>query len=130
MAGHKWSHATNSSTARCYVFGNYFYAKNLRYWFFPFRDIDDQRILQFDWTGIHLVNDLENYLIHDKKTFFSLRIQLMSLWITSNVAIPPMTSNVLISYQTMDISGQTKPAVVLLHAIFLGWYLYAKNVRH
>ena len=34
----------------------------------------------------------------------------MSLWITSNVAIPPMTSNVAISYQTMDISGHTKPA--------------------
>ena len=73
MAGHIWPHTTNSCTVRCFFFGNYFYAKNLRHSFSPSRDIDDQRILQSDWTGTHLINDLKVYLVHDKNTFFPLQ---------------------------------------------------------
>ena len=31
-------------------FNDYLYAKNLRYWLIPSTDIDDQRILECDWT--------------------------------------------------------------------------------
>ena len=45
-----WLHPTNSSSLRCYFFDDYLDAKNLRYWLIPFTDIDDQWILQSNWT--------------------------------------------------------------------------------
>ena len=48
-------------------------------------------------------------------------LQLMSFWINSDVAIAP-TSYEFILYQTMSMPGHTQPAVVVLHAVFLGYY--------
>ena len=44
---HIWSHSTNSSSLRGYFFD--LHAKNLRDWFAPSRDIENQRILPSDW---------------------------------------------------------------------------------
>ena len=105
-------------------FGNYLYVKILRHWIFPSRDIDDQKSCNLIWQEHVLVNHLNVYEIHNKKTPpFPLRVQLIF-----HSALPLIWSNHPQTKFTpgkssyvwgwLGIHSHTKPALVVLHAVF------------
>ena len=61
--------------------GNYLYAKNLRYWLFPSRDI-----LQSDWMITHF-NNLKFCVLYIVEKHFSYGIDF-SFWIIFSLVIP------------------------------------------
>lgn len=69
MPGHDWAHLVTPKPTASFLH-NYLYAKNLRYWLFSSRDIDDQETLKSYWTRVHLVYILRLPVLNCKKKYF------------------------------------------------------------